>query len=194
MSGRMSLKPKQVQLHMGWRFSLIKLGLHYQGNCGLIFSMWCPFGHFVAIGFGGMFDVTSVVVFVDVLFLPAGAKSGMLPFCAPLDGVNGKTRYCFVQGGFSVNLKNELTHILRETARSKTFSLSFIFLLKNTASIHQINVFSEGLEATGSMICEPKTTAFLPLVFKQESIQIRHAAAPSWWKTSTASVSEHLTV
>lgn len=53
--------------------------------------------------FGRLFDVTppptpgsSAFVFADVSFLPAGVKSGLLPFCAPVDGVNGKMRNWFV--------------------------------------------------------------------------------------------------
>lgn len=43
-----------------------------------------------------LWSPTSAVIFVDVLFLPAGVKSGFLPFWAPVDGVNGKMRYWFV--------------------------------------------------------------------------------------------------
>lgn len=70
----------------------------------------------------------SAFIFVDMSFLPAGVKSGLLPVYVLQWMVWMKNEVLVCASGFSVNLETEFTHFFRETARSKTFSFSLIIL------------------------------------------------------------------
>lgn len=75
---------------------------------------------------------SSALTLVDMSFLPAGVKSGVLPVCAPVAGVSGKMK--FVGVGFfcffsSVNLKTEFIHFLRGGHAIQNVQLLIIHLL-----------------------------------------------------------------
>lgn len=73
---------------------------------------------------------SSAFTFVDMSFLPAGVKSGVLPVCAPVVGVSGKMRlWVWVFFFLSMNLKTEFIHFLRGCCTIQNVQLLIIHLL-----------------------------------------------------------------